>query len=119
MKGLGSGKSSWTAGTEGDSAMSSEPEEQVTQVTDASARAAAGAAAAREGAAANGTADDAGQVPRALAEAREKAAAGDVAGAIEAYRTYSRNASETAHARIELARLYESKNEWQLALEQY
>src|SRR5690606_25218488 len=119
MKGIESGESSSTAGTEGDSAMSSEPEEQVTQVTDASAGAAAGAAAAPEGAAANDTADDAGQVTRALAQSREKAGADDVAGATEAYRTYIPNASETAHAGIELARLYESKNEWQLALEQY
>lgn len=58
-------------------------------------------------------------VPRGLAEARDRHAAGDVPGAIEAYRGYIVNASDTAHARIELARLYESKNDWQLALEQY
>lgn len=54
-----------------------------------------------------------------LEEARERAGAGDIAAAIEAYRGYILSASDTAQARLELARLYETKSEWQLALEQY
>ncbi len=63
-------------------------------------------------------ADDAA-VPSALRDARARAAGGDVGAAIEAYRGYIVGASDTAQARLELAQLYETRNEWQLALEQY
>lgn len=57
--------------------------------------------------------------PSGLRDARSFAAAGELAAAIEAYRGHIVNASNAAHARLELARLYEAKGEWQLALEQY
>ncbi len=122
MGDMQSGEPPSTAEAGDGSSMSQEPEEQVTQVEHPSASMSAGeenGPADLPAAAVASATDEVEQVPRALADARERAAAGDVAGAIDAYRGYILNASDTAHARIELARLYESKSEWQLALEQY
>lgn len=121
MMGMKSGEPPPDAAAEGGSARPSESEEQVAQVPEGDADAAGAIADAPVDAGAVGVAgvDGAEQVPRALEEARELAVAGDVAAAIEAYRGYILNAADTAHARIELARLYESKSEWQLSLEQY
>ena len=118
MKGMKRGEPPSTAAAEGGSSMSSEPDEQESQVPDTSTESQAEQTAGA-GAAATDAADAAEQVPRALQDARELAAGGDVAAAIEAYRGYILNASDTVHARLELAQLYESKSEWQFALEQY
>lgn len=67
----------------------------------------------------SGVVGDASAVPQGLVDARERAASGNLAAAIEAYRGYIVIATRPVEARLELARLYEAKNEWQLALEQY
>ena len=62
---------------------------------------------------------EAAPVAEALAAARARAQHGDVQGAIEAYRAFIATAESSATSRIELARLYEGRAEWLLALEQY
>ncbi|MGH7444142.1 MAG: tetratricopeptide repeat protein [Longimicrobiales bacterium] len=68
---------------------------------------------------AEGSSEVPAPLPQGLVDARERAAAGNLAGAIEAYRGFIVSTTRAAQARLELARLYEAKNEWQLALEQY